>query len=157
MTEPMEEVGEEVGHLMKTSQVAAEEMLGKAERQAAGILSRARRDAKAIEKEASVTAREMIEVLLLTAKAQRADMLDEQGKQNRLIHDYERELLDQILVLQNILAKMKKEGEKAPPSDPEDRSTNGSTELGSSIWTDSEIANQGPRPVPIGDAEASGD
>ena len=156
MTEPMGEVGEEAGHLMKTSQVAAEEMLGKAKKQAAGILSRARSDAKAIEKEASVTAREMIELLLLTAKAQRSDMLAEQDKQNKLIRDYDRELLDQITVLQNILAKMKKEGERAPSSDPEDRSTNGSTELGSSIWTDSEIANQGPRPVPIGDAEASG-
>lgn len=137
MTEPTEEVGEEVGHLMKTSQVAAEEMLGKAERQAAGILSRARRDAKAIKKEASVTARETIELLLLlTAKAQRSDMLDEQ-------------------VRQDSLAEMKEEGERAPSSDPEDRSTNGFRELGS-IWTDSEIADQGPRPVPFGDAEASG-
>ncbi|MEO8324094.1 MAG: hypothetical protein ABI571_08170 [Actinomycetota bacterium] len=155
MTEPTGEVGEETGHLMKASQVAAEEMLRKAEKQAAGILSQARRDAEAIKKEASVIARETIELLLLTAKAQRSDMLDEQDKQNRLIHDYERELLDQITVLQNILAKMKEKGERAPSSDPEDRSTNGFRELGS-IWTDSEIADQGPRPVPFGDAEASG-
>ena len=137
MTEPMGEVGEEAGHLMKTSQVAAEEMLRKAEKQAAGILSQARRDAEAIKKEASVTARETIELLLLlTAKAQRSDMLDEQ-------------------VRQDSLAEMKEEGERAPSSDPEDRSTNSFRELGS-IWTDSEIADQGPRPVPFGDAEASG-
>lgn len=156
MTEPMGEVREEVGRVMKTSQEAAEEMLRKAEERAAGMLSRARRDAEAIKKEAAVTARETIELLLLTAQAQRSEMLDEQAKQNKLIRNYDKELRDQVTVLQNSLAKMKEEAERAHSFDAEDPSTNGSKELDSSIWTDSEITNQGPRPVPFGDVEAPG-
>jgi vacuolar-type H+-ATPase subunit H len=153
MTEPIEDVGQEVGRLMKTSQVAAEEMIRTAEQQAAAIVAQARREAADIRREANVYTRETVELLLLTAQAQREEMLDEKAKQDKLIRDADKELRDQITMLRNTLTRMDDEAQRETTASAS--STNGSSPA-ETIWTDSEITNKGPRPVPFAEPGTSG-
>jgi hypothetical protein len=145
-----------------------DDALGQAREEAEAIVQRAQEEAARITDEATLRAQESIEVLLLTAQGQRAEMLDDQTRRNKLVDEYERELSEQIAVLQHDLAKLKGEMPDPLPEPevvedvPEETVAEAAEEeqeaaepeapaSDTSIWTDSEITDSSPRPVPIND------
>jgi superfamily II DNA helicase RecQ len=153
--EPFVEVGREAERVVETSNQTADETIREALGEAALTLFQARHEAERITEDAAKMARETIEVLLLTAEAQRTEMLDEQTRRSKLVREYDKELREQITVLRHELAKLKGET-PALVKEADEVDWEGAAEEDASIWTDSEITGKSPRPVPIDDIGALG-
>ena len=170
------DVGLEVQRVIEKSKELAAEAVREAQEEAALTLSQARHEAERITEEATENARETeasisqaraeadriieeaneraketIEVLLMTAQAQREEMLEDQSRRTKMVREYDKELREQITVLQHELAKLKGE---TPALVPEATFEEEEEQADASIWTDSEKTGKSPRPVPIHDIGA---